>query len=442
MSSPLSSPNQPLVKLFYTVKSYCSRFLNPASAAIYVAINAVSLFITYKRLSSDLGIELFGTWSLFLTFNVSFGLFLTGFNGSVIKFLPEKILTESRLVFTFLTTSIWSVLLVTVTVLLLIYLFLSHFIVSIVASSLHFTLVFDAMPVIFSFILLTNISTVFLSILEGFNKSYVKHIILSVQALAIVIQVLAFNTPIKFLTTAWIFFVSSIFTFFLGIVCVVIVTRIRFCDILNFDIKSLRSTWNYHTHYFLGNVFGLLQEPINKLLIVHFVGAGAAGVYEMASKFVLQARTVLVSAILALVPKIAKMYIETPNQIPSYYTKLFRLNIYISTITFTILGFSLPQLSNIWFGHIDQMFINMGLVLVVGWYVNNLCLPAYAMNVATRGIQKNTIASLITIIMNLFVALLLNALNLGEYIIYAWVIAIAVGGLFLILVQRVDKQES
>ena len=423
-------------------KNSISKFRNPISAAIYVIINSCSLFVTYKRLASDLGMDLFGIWALFITLNVSFSLFLTGFNGSLIKFLPEfESKNNVSNVNRFLTTTVWSVIFITTIILVAIH-FLPEHIITILFAKEYYGVIQSSFPLILLYIWATNICTVFLSVCEGFNKVYIKNIILSIQAILILAQVLSCKTPIDFPTTVSIFLVSSVFAAFLGITSFFIFAKIKFSQLFYWNFDVLRPTLKYHAHYFAGNVFGLLQEPINKLLIIHFAGAGAAGVYEMASKFVVQARTVLVSATMALVPKIARMYIEVPVAIQGYYVKLFKLNLIISSITFPILGFSLPLLSYFWIGHVDHAFINIGLILIAGWYVNNLCLPAYAINIATNGIRLNTIASIITVSVNIFVALLLNALKLGEHIIYAWAIAIAAGGLFLVLMREVHSAKE
>lgn len=424
-------------------KDSIAKYKNPISAAIYVVINSCSLFVTYKRLASDLGMELFGIWALFITINVSFSLFLTGFNGSLIKFLPEyESKNNSEDANRFLATTIWSVIFITSAILAFVYFFLPKLIIGLLFAKEYHHVIHDSFPLILIYIWATNICTVFLSVCEGFNKVYIKNIILSAQAIIILAQVLVCKTPIDFPSTASIFLISASLAAFLGIVSLLFFAKIKLSQLWYWNFDVLKPTIKYHAHYFAGNVFGLLQEPINKLLIIHFAGAAAAGLYEMASKFVVQARTVLVSATMALVPKIARMYIEIPEAIQGYYVKLFKLNLIISSITFPALGFSLPLLSYFWIGHIDSTFIHIGLILIAGWYVNNLCLPAFAINIATNGIRLNTVASIVTVGVNVSVALLLNALHLGHHIIYAWAIAIATGGLFLIFMRAVSPKDT
>lgn len=409
------------------------KFLNPLSSAVQVILNGISLFIVYKRLTEDLGLVLFGIWSLVLTINVSYPLFFTGIYGSLQRFLPEYLVLNVHQKKIGLIGSSFTVVFGISTIIIIILLSInSHILDNTKGSDLEFILSTSLIHCVI-FIVINSITLVLYAAFDGYNLVYIKNIILSIQSCLILLLIISVDSILSFHETTLIFMWSAIIALALAIFSTWLFLKIKPWELFHFNVNVLQSTKQYHINYFQSNLLGLLFEPINKGMIFIFAGASSVALYEMASKFVLQGRTVLVSMVFSMMPMISKKFTEDPIKIFKIYRFLFITNFQLSIITFSLIIIALPFLSLYWFNSVNITFVNFSYLLIVGWFINNLCLPAFAVNSATNGIKYNTHSSFTILLINIVLGSVFGLLGFAQYVVLSWIIAIIIGGIALII---------
>jgi len=143
----------------------------------------------------------------------------------------------------------------------------------------------------------------------------------------------------------------------------------------------------------------ILFEPTVKGLLTVFGGLTVTGFYEMANRAVTQFRAVIVSAYQMLVPYVAaKAGREalSDGQMRAAYLMSYRLLVVLATPYFALLGASLPVILTWWLGRYDSDFVYVGMICLLGWYLNTMTLPSYMLYLAA-GRLKWTVWTHVTI---------------------------------------------
>ena len=120
-------------------------------------------------------------------------------------------------------------------------------------------------------------------------------------------------------------------------------------------------------------------------------GLEMLGLYEMASRVVLQVRQLIAAPSQILMPAFAQIDAQSPDRLPPLYEKVIA--------TTTALGIPLmlaailisPLVSLFWLDHFNSNFLAFIGVIAIGWLVNILCVPGYHLGIA-RGIVGWNIA--------------------------------------------------
>lgn len=175
-----------------------------------------------------------------------------------------------------------------------------------------------------------------------------------------------------------------------------------------------------------------LFEPLTKVLLERFGGLDAVSVFELVSRLVGQVRTIVVSGMEAIVPYVAAR--QSGKEV--IYGLLVRSVGDVSGVAMIAIVGLLPAISIYWLEGIHFTFILYGLILVVAWWINVVCGPAY-FYFAGRGDGRAIIISNLSIgAMNVLFASLLG-LVLGPLgVVIGWSVALVLGS--LVLAKRSD----
>lgn len=121
----------------------------------------------------------------------------------------------------------------------------------------------------------------------------------------------------------------------------------------------------------------LLADPLLRLLINHYAGLSLLGLYELASKLVVQLRGLVVSAMIPLIPRFAS-HGGAMNEADQ---ALFRRMVRIVTLTgvgiVTVSIAASPILGWFMLGRIDQDLILLTVILAAGYFGNTVGLIHY-----------------------------------------------------------------
>ena len=181
------------------------------------------------------------------------------------------------------------------------------------------------------------------------------------------------------------------------------------------------------------SVFSMLYDPITKSLLAKYGGLSMAGYYDMASRMVLQFRSLIVSANQVLVPAVAELQERNTPNIRSLYGDSYRLIIFISLPLFLMIMAASPAISAVWIGHYESQFVLFSVMLGLGWLVNSLTVPAYFFYMGTGDLFWNVISHAVIGVLNVGLGLLLGRLYGGVAVGLAWVSSLIIGSCLITL---------
>jgi O-antigen/teichoic acid export membrane protein len=93
-----------------------------------------------------------------------------------------------------------------------------------------------------------------------------------------------------------------------------------------------------------------IREPVTKALLAKFGGLAMTGYYDMASRWVVSFRELIVQANEVLVPTVANLQESDPGSLPRVYRDSYRLIFFLAVPTFAFLAAVSPIVSRIWIG--------------------------------------------------------------------------------------------
>lgn len=134
-----------------------------------------------------------------------------------------------------------------------------------------------------------------------------------------------------------------------------------------------REMADYAARYFFVSVGSNLLEPTVRLLVVHFGGLAAAGIYEMASKLVLQVRSVVSAALYPLVVSAA----GTAGRGASMPAAADRAGLAMNDYGQILLAALLVPIGTAWLGRNELAFFEIAAALVLGWWANTTGATAF-----------------------------------------------------------------
>ena len=189
----------------------------------------------------------------------------------------------------------------------------------------------------------------------------------------------------------------------------------------------------YGTNFQIVSIVGMMFEPVTKGLLSRYGGLPMVGYYEMASRMILQFRTMIVSANQVLVPVIAALQETAPDSIRTIYRESYRLMVYLSVPLFSGLMAAIPVISELWIGVYEGTFVFFAMVLTVAWFLNMLISPAYFANLGTGQLLWNTVGHVVIGVLNLILGVVLGVLYGGIGVVWGWAAALIIGSSLILL---------
>jgi len=354
------------------------------SAILQSGVSGICIFLLYKFLIHTLGMQKLGLYSVVLSITGTLGIFNAGFSGSLVRYTsiyhsenqPEKAAS--------LIGTIFSSLLIFFSALLFLLITggrgLLHFLHLGSAESAEFESLLPLASLVF---LSGMMGGVFLSALEGFQRAYLKNYLLSAASFSnLILAILLIPVfELKGLFYSYLISNSVVYLLAWGFVRNYLKGRI-FIFPLSWNQELFRQTFQYNATFQLISVSSLFNDPLLRMLLVRFGGLPMAGIYELASKLILQVRAILVSLNQSLVPVFAGMDgVEDGKSRIALFMKSYHLNFGLSNLVLALLAAVLPAISIIWLETGQMLFIALSLMLIPGWIVNTMSVPVYFANI-------------------------------------------------------------
>ncbi|MGE0799223.1 MAG: lipopolysaccharide biosynthesis protein [Lautropia sp.] len=180
----------------------------------------------------------------------------------------------------------------------------------------------------------------------------------------------------------------------------------------------------------------VLFEPTTKWFLGVYGGLEASGYFEMANRALSQLRQVIVAGLQMLIPYVAN---RTGQQAPdvgamrTIYVNAFRTLAWLAVPYFAMIGCLLPLVLTLWLGRYSALFIQIGLACLIGWSLNLLAAPAYAMFVAIGRLKWAMVSQIAMGLLNV-VLCALGGYTFGALgVVCGAMAALALGSAFLLV---------
>jgi O-antigen/teichoic acid export membrane protein len=157
------------------------------------------------------------------------------------------------------------------------------------------------------------------------------------------------------------------------------------------------------------------------------------GYFEMASRMVMQVRSLLVAANQVMVPVITTQQEHTPTHIPDTYMRCYHIMFYLSVPIYSLLLVVTPLVSEAWIGRYEPTFVVFAFLLITSWALNTSTVPAYLAFVGTGQLRWNTYSHMLTGVTNLLLGYILGHMFGSIGVIVGTCLAILAGSLLTLL---------
>ena len=406
--------------------------VNAISASVQVVVVGLAYFFLYKYLINKLGVEQLGVWSLILSTSSIATLANFGITSGLVKFVADfnakkKHAEIPELIFTaFVSVAGFYAILIAI-----IYL-LASFIIDRIVDKEHIDIALKLLPFSLLSLFINEIGGVFTSVLEGYQKNYLRNIIYVVSTI-IFLMVVFYLVPdhgLMGVAYAQVFQAALVMTgaFIFGS---------KVCG----GINLFKLGWNkaifkqlisYGSKFQLVSIFQIMYEPVTKALLSKMGGLAIVGFYEMASRLINQARAFIVNANQVMIPVVAHAANEGKDEVKSIYAKSLSITLLVASILVSGVIALGSVISLAWIGHYEPMFIFSLNVLGIAIYINILCGPAYFGALGEGKLNLLMISSCIMACLIVVLGYMLGLWLGGTGVIIAWGITLSTGTVVLI----------
>lgn len=200
-----------------------------------------------------------------------------------------------------------------------------------------------------------------------------------------------------------------------------------------------KEMFRYGVNFQINVIFTMLFEPTTKMLMTIFGGLTATGYYEMANRMVVQFRSLLVSAIQVIVPRVATFQEMEPERIRNAYSESYRILFYLSPPLFAGVAACTPLASVLWLGRYEPSFVTFTLLLTLGWWLNTHNVPAYFVNLGTGLLLWNTVGHVTTGVLNIILGYVFGYVLGSVGVVLGYVLALSIGSSLVVIKYHLDN---
>ena len=200
-----------------------------------------------------------------------------------------------------------------------------------------------------------------------------------------------------------------------------------------------REMAGYGLHFQLITISQSVREPVTKALLARFGGLELTGYYDIALRWVVTFRELIVQANQVLVPTISSLQERDPLSIPVVYRESYRVVFFLAIPTFAFLTVASPLVSLIWIGREEPVFVHFVVLLAAGWLVNTLANPAYVVDLGTGALRWVSIGCIVTAALNAILGFLAGKYITGTAVVGAYVFSLILGYAVVIAAYHIEN---
>jgi O-antigen/teichoic acid export membrane protein len=171
----------------------------------------------------------------------------------------------------------------------------------------------------------------------------------------------------------------------------------------------------------------LFYDPVTKVLLTRFGGLAVTGYYELGSRLLGQVRSFILAASQVVVPVIATLHARRPESVRSVLRESQQAVAFLAVPLYCLIGGTAPLIAELWLGRYETSFVLALVIVGTGWLANVLGAPTYFRNLGTGDLGPNTLSHLTTGLVNGLLGLLLGWGWGYRGVLSAWALALIAG---------------
>lgn len=374
--------------------------LNALTTFAQIACNAAILFFLYRFLVHAIGLDGLGIWSLVLAATSVVALANQGFSTSIVKFVAKYAARDSATDISALVQTAELSLGVALGLLLLALYPVARWGLSLILPSANLAAAYAILPYAVASLWINVTGSVLQAGLAGHELiTQCNYVDVGGSALYLLLA-FVFVPSCGLLGLGYAQLAQAVVCFLA--LWILLNRRVKQLPILprNWSFSLFREMAGYGAHLQLITATQSLREPVTKALLTKFGGPAATGLYDLASRFVVTLRELLVQANQVLIPTVSSLHEHKPAAVRDVYEKSYRLMFYLAIPAFTFLVIVSPLVSSIWLGRYEPVFVEFVALLAIGWLVNVLSNPAYVVYLGTGALRWVSVGCVLTAILN------------------------------------------
>ena len=406
---------------------------NAAASAGQVLATTVIMFVLYRVILDTLGADRLGIWSIVLATASASRIAELGLSASVTRFVAMyRARKDDEAAGHAVQTAVVSIAIILVCALPGAYVFLVVLFDRLFAGEA----LNDAcalLPYALISLIFTAIAAVMQSGLDGCQRYDWRAFLIVAGQMLFLIAALWLTPKYGLIGLAWAQIGQGLMLAVIGWILLRRILPGLPCIPRQWRRRSFNEMLGYGLQFQLGSIAMMLFEPLTKALLGKFGGLPAAGYYEMASRYVRNARLLIVSANQVLVPAVAELNERDSQALKDLYRANLRmLFLFVMPLHALVVAWA-PILSEIWIGRYESSFVLFSSALALAWGLNVFASPAYFSNLGTGRVFWNTAAHVWMGIANAVLGFILGPSFGAAGIIYGMGVALVSGSALVVV---------
>lgn len=413
--------------------------LNAISTFGQELVSAAVLFLLYRFLIRAIGIERFGIWSLVLATTSVVTLANQGFSTSIVKFVakyaaqerPEHVsaIVQTALLSTGLALAVVSIGLYPA----------ARWLLKFLLPPAALADAYLVLPFALISLWINVVGSILLAGLAGFEKVTHRNFVVLGSSILFLLLSYAFVPGRGLLGLAYAQTAQAAACFLAA--WILLRRKIPQLPLAprHWDRTLFREMLAYGAHFQFITLSQAIREPVTKVLLARFGGLAMTGYYDMASRWVVSFRELIVQANQVLIPTVSSLQTRNPRFLPALYRESYRLIFFLSIPTFAFLVIAAPIVSRIWIGSYEPVFVGFVALLAGGWLINVLANPAYVFDLGTGALRWVTVGCATTGLVNACLGFALGKQFGGVAVVAVSAASLAIGYIIVLVSYHVHN---
>lgn len=406
---------------------------NAIANVLQMLVGALLVFVLYRYISTNLGVDKLGVWSVVLATASASRLADFGLSAGVTRFVAQAIaLDQQKKAAQIVETGIVSLMVFVAVVLMGLYPFLSRLLAHLF-DAIYLIHALEILPLALISLWLTIAASVAQSGLDGCQRMVSRAVLAVMGQVLMVLLAYALVPSLGLLGLAWAQIGQGVFLLAGGWL------------LLRHNLPRLRIVpWRWHRPVFremlsyganvqVANVLMLLFDPLTKLLMAKFGGPVSAGQFEIANQVALRVRSMIAAANQAIVPRIAHMAESAPLHLQAIYRENIRMLVLVALPIHALLFAWADLLSELLLADHQAQFVFFLRLSVLAWFINTFAGPAYFVNLGIGNVSLNTFSHAAMGVLNLLFGWILGEIFGASGVAWGYVLALAIGSSWLMI---------